>query len=120
MSTTNVPHITAVRAGVSCATATGTAAATGDGNSFYNSGKEIVILEVAGAADDVVATFVTQGTVDGNAVGDKTVAVGANARLVCKPFPTEHYNVTSGTDINKVVVTWAGTLTNATIMVIAP
>lgn len=121
MATTDVPHIVLTRDGINAATDQAIAAASGDGNSFHNSGREVVILEVAGAEDDVVATFVTQGTVDGNAVADKTVAVGANSRVALKPFPTSHYNVPVGqTDAGKVVVTWTGTITNASIMVLAP
>lgn len=119
MATTNVPVTQSTRAGVSVATATATAAASGDGNSFTNNGNCVAIIEVAGAASDVVASFVTQSTVDGQAVGDRTVAVGANSRKVVGPFPPEIYNVKDVTDNGKVVVTWTGTLTNASIMVIA-
>lgn len=120
MATTNVALIQSTRAGVSIATALATAAASGDGNSFTNDGKQYAILEVAGAAVDVIATFVTQTTVDGQAVADRTVAVGANSRKIVGPFPPETYNVKETTDNGKVVVTWAGTLTNATIMIVGP
>ena len=118
MATTNVPITTATRAGVQILTAAATAAASGDGNSFTNDGNQIIILENAGAATDVVATVVTQSTVDGLAVSDKTIALAANDRQVAGPWPPEIYNAKSGTDVGKVVVTWAGTLTNATIRVV--
>lgn len=120
MATTNVPVTALTRSGVNGLAAAYTAAASGDGNSFFNSGREIVILDNAGAASNVVATFVTVNTVDGNAISNLDVAIGANARLILKPFPVADYNATGTTDTNKVTVTWAGTLTNATMAVFAP
>ena len=119
MATTNVAVTQLTRAGVSCLAAGWTAAASGDGNSFYNTGNEIVILDNAGAATDVVATFVTPGTVDGLAIANQTYALAANDRLIVKPFPPSIYNATGATDTNKVTVTWAGTLTNAKMGVYA-
>jgi len=115
MATTDIPITTVTRAGTQILTAAATAADGSNGNSFTNDGNVWIILENAGSATNVVATFVTADSVDGLAISDHTVSLAANDRQAVKPFPVSPYNNKSGTDVNKVTVTWTGTLTNATI-----
>ena len=118
MATTNVPVTTIARTGTQILTSGATAAASGDGNNFVWSPNTWVILENAGAATNVVATFVTQDTVEELAISDLAISLAANDRQAVRPL-SELYKFKSGTDIGRVVVTWAGTLTNATIRVIS-
>lgn len=70
------------------------ASAAGGGDQFLNDGK--TYLEVVNGATDCNVTIVTQSTVDGLAVADKTVTVSASTRKKIGPFPPSIYNDTSG------------------------
>ena len=84
-------------------TATYTAIIT-DGISFSNDGATFLHVK-NGAASTMTITVQSQITVDGLAVADLAVEVGASEERFIGPFPTTTYNVQSGTDINKVYVT---------------
>lgn len=47
-------------------------------------------------ASAITVTLVTQGTVDSQAVADRTVTVAAGAIKLIGPFPTATYNDSSG------------------------
>lgn len=70
------------RAGVDIA---GVAAASG-GDTFTNTGKEILIVKNGDSSSHNV-TITTSVTVDGNAVADPVVAVGAGVTKSIGPFP---------------------------------
>lgn len=87
------------RAGVSGAL---TAAASG-GDEFVNDGR--TYLDVAnGSGGSITVTAVTQSTVDGLAVADLAVAVGAGVRTKIGPFPPNIYNDVNG----RVQITYSG------------
>ena len=65
-------------------------AAYTDGNSFSNNGKTWVeILNLTGAT---TLTIDTPNTVDGEAIANPTVSIGANTRYKVGPFPPDVYN----------------------------
>lgn len=83
-----------VRAGLA-ATYTGSLS-TSDTYTFPNDGKTILHVKKTGAGECTV-TIVTQSTVDGQAVADRTVSVPATTgdRFI-GPFPREQYNDANG------------------------
>jgi hypothetical protein len=81
--------ITAARAGVSVVGA----AAAGGGDTFTNTGGEVAIV-FNGDGSPITVTFTTSVTVDGLAVADRAVTVGASARLAIGPFPKYAYGST--------------------------
>ncbi len=103
-----MPAITvavAARAGITITTATvvptdtlvetgGTACDVG-GDSFANSGQELAIF-TNGSGAPITLTFVSQNTVDGRAVADRTVSILAGATVAYGPFPIGIYNDASG------------------------
>jgi hypothetical protein len=64
--------------------------ATETGDAFLNDGK--VWIHVINGAGELVLTIITQQTIDGEAVDDKTVTIDASTTQVIGPFPTEIYN----------------------------
>ena len=87
------------RAGVSGALT----AAAGGGDSFANDGRTYLDVN-NGSGGSITVTFVTQQTIDGLAVADLAVAVGAGARSKVGPFPPSIYNDANG----RVQVTYSG------------
>lgn len=71
------------------------AAANVAGNSLANSGKEFLHIK-NGAVSSITVTIETPGTVDGQAVADRTVTIGAGAEKMIGPFPPQTYNQDSG------------------------
>jgi len=70
----------------------GVAAAAG-GDEWVNDGSELLLIEHTNAGGaDATLTIVTQKTVDGEAVADKTVAIVKGKRYIIGPFPTGYYN----------------------------
>jgi hypothetical protein len=70
------------------------AAVAAGGDQFLNTGGEFVVIKNANAATRTV-TFVTQQTVDSEAVADKAVVVpgtGGGGMTIAGPFPTKVYN----------------------------
>lgn len=96
-----------VRAGVDMSSAV---AAAGGGDAFLNTGKEFLAAKNASGAP-ITITFVTQVTVDGQAVADLAVAVPAGHTMLIGPFPPGYYNDGSG----QVQVTYSG-VTTLTVM----
>jgi len=94
----------AVRGGVSLlvvttvddlAVMTGGTACGALGDKFANTGQEVAVF--ANASDAAITiTFVTQSTVDGRAVADRTASIPAGSLAVYGPFPQGDYNDTSG------------------------
>lgn len=87
------------RAGVSGALT----AAAGGGDSFANDGRTYLDVN-NGSGGSITVTFVTQQTIDGLAVADLAVAVGAGVRTKVGPFPPSIYNDANG----RVQVTYSG------------
>lgn len=69
-------------------------AANVDGHSIQNNGHTVLHVKTAGTACTV--TIQTPGTVDGMAVADRTVALGATAERIIGPFPPSDYNQPTG------------------------
>lgn len=65
-------------------------AAEADGNSFNNTGREM--LHVKNGATDVVVTVQVPRTVDGQAVTARTVTVPATEERMIGPFPPSIFN----------------------------
>ena len=84
-----------------------TANAVASEDSFTNDGKTLIEVINADASPNTV-TIVTQSTVDGLAVADKTVVVPAGEARIIGPFPKQIYNNTSGA----VVVQHSNTTSN--------
>jgi hypothetical protein len=85
----------------------------GNGNSFVNTGRELLIID-NGDASSKTATIVSTATVDGLAVADLPVVVAAGKRAVVGPFPPSVYG-------SPVTVTWsAGTSVKAMVLQVVP
>lgn len=74
--------------------------AAGAGDEFTNDGRTVLYVKNGATSCDV--TFETAKTVDGLAVADLTVTVGANKEFCIGPFPPNIYNDSDG----KVQVTY--------------
>lgn len=62
-----------------------------NGNSFVNTGREII--EIAnGAGAPITVTFVTTLTYQGYAIADQTVTVTNGTTKICGPFDTALFN----------------------------
>lgn len=96
-----------VRAGLSPAYAS----AAGGGDSFANTGKEFLHVKNDDASSKTV-TIVTQSTVDGLSVSDRTVTVPAGESRMIGPFQTAIYN----DDNSRVNVTYSA-VTSVTVAV---
>lgn len=70
----------------------GVAAAAG-GDTFVNTGAEILIIKNGGGAP-ITLTVATPATLDGLAVTDLTATIGAGATRSVGPFPPGWYNDT--------------------------
>lgn len=66
-------------------------AAAAGGDEFANTGKEFLKVKNADAAG-ITVTLDIETAVDGAAVVDPTVSVGAGEEKLIGPFPTRHYN----------------------------
>jgi len=80
------------------------AAAAGGGDEFVNTGKELLLVNhTNGGGSAVTLTITTSATVDGLAVADRTVSIGAGEFHVLGPFETSQYNDANG----KVQLGWS-------------
>lgn len=79
-------------------------AAAEAGDSFPNTGREVVYVDCTGSGASRTVTFALTGTADGqSASAGKAVTIGAGLIKICGPFPTELYN-----DVNsRVVMTYS-------------
>ncbi len=92
------------------------ASAAAGGDEFVNNGGELLLLEhTNGAGADMTLTIVTQQTVDGEAVADKTITIGKGTIQLLGPFPTGIYNDANG----KVQLTYSSE-TDCQLAVIKP
>lgn len=67
--------------------------AAAGGDKFANTGKELLLIEhTNGGGSNVTLTVVTQNTVDGLAVSDKTIVIAPGTRQLLGPFPKQIYN----------------------------
>lgn len=88
MARTVLPVVQAARNGVTSPTEQ--AGDTTNGHVVTNSGRTIVTVRNADTSAHSV-TFVTPGTVDGQAVGDRTASVPASTSMDFGDFPTSVY-----------------------------
>lgn len=92
------------------------AACAGGGDQFANTGQEIAVIK-NGSGSPITVTFVTQATVDGQAVGDLAVVLAAGETRSIGPFPTGIYNDVNG----NLQMTYSGvTSLTAKILKVAP
>ncbi len=89
------------RAGVTVSLAS---AAVG-GDEFVNTGQEFFMITNGGGSINV--TISTPNSVDGNAIADLVVVVGAGVTMFIGPFPKGTYNDSA----NKVQITYSGVTT---------
>lgn len=68
-------------------------AATAGGDTFINTGSEVLIIK-NGDSSGMTLTVVTPVTVDGQAVPDETMAVAAGETRMVGPFPPGWFNDT--------------------------
>jgi len=68
----------------------GQAAAAG-GDDFLNDGEKLLVIE-NDDVDSMDLTITTTKTVDGEAVADKVITIGAGERHLVGPFPPQVYN----------------------------
>lgn len=97
---TLIPTNTIIRTGVQPALTAGDAT---NEMYFVNDGRTLIYALNTGVASAL--TFITPGTVDANAIANRTVSIGIHADegTFTGPFPPEIYNQTDGTvhvDIN--------------------
>lgn len=93
MPRVNIPHQQVSRAGV-ITNGTGVSETNSDAandHQVVNDGKVLVFVRSTDAGTQSV-TFVTQGTVDGQTIGDRVENVGAGVTEVFGPFPVEIYS----------------------------
>jgi hypothetical protein len=90
----------------------GLTAASSGGDQFANTEREQLIVKNADASSKDV-TFVSQQTVDGQAVADKTVTVAAGDTMAFGPFPAGTFNDAGG----NLQVTYSA-VTSVTVKVI--
>lgn len=88
-------------------------AATGGGDQFTNTGKEVLLVTNADATSKTV-TLATAATVDGLAVADRSVAVPSGKTYAIGPFPRYVYNDASA----YVQVTYSA-VTSVTVKVVS-
>ena len=88
-------------------------AANVDGNSFNNTGREVIY--VINGATVCNVTVQTPGNVDGNAIADLAVAVPANEGRMIGPFAPGIYN--QGGAVGDVVYVDYDDVTNVTVAV---
>lgn len=68
-------------------------AAAGGGDTFVNTGQEILVVKNGGGAG-ITVTITTPATVDGLAVADLTATIAAGETRSIGPFPPSIYNDT--------------------------
>jgi hypothetical protein len=66
-------------------------AAAGGGDSFPNTGQEMLYVRNGGGSQ-ITVTLAYQVTFDGQTIPSKTVAVPAGEAMLIGPFPTGSYN----------------------------
>lgn len=85
-----------------------------DGHSYPNSGKEFFHVKTGGTGATV--TVQTPGTVDGNAIADKSYVLGTNTERMIGPFPPSVYNQADGSvyiDFSSVTTVTIGAFRNS-------
>lgn len=88
MPRVELPVTQATRDGITPAE---TAADTANDHKWNNTGRELIVVRNDGA-DSASVTFVIPGSVDAQALADRTIAIPAGATRVFGPFPTSTYN----------------------------
>jgi len=83
---------------------------------FPNSSQNVVLHVKNGAGAPINVTFITPGTVDGQTVGDRIVAVPAGGERIIGPFRNTHYG--SGTNGSSVYFD-VSSATSITLMALA-
>lgn len=83
--------------------ATEPAADTTNGNFVVNDGR-VFIQARASTANARTITFLTSGTVDGQAIGDRVVNISASTTKIIGPFPVSIYSQTLEFDASNVDV----------------
>ena len=107
MPTTDVPVVETSTSGIVIGSdAAEVPGDTSNGHSMQNTGGEprLIVRNDGGSVRSIV--FATVGTVDGQATGNRTESIPANATgLIFGPFRESDYNVRSGDDKGKLTFT---------------
>jgi hypothetical protein len=72
------------------------ASANAAGHSFNNGGKEFLHIKTGGTG--CVVTMSIPGTVDGQAIADRTYTIGTNSERMIGPFPVDVYEQPGSSD----------------------
>lgn len=97
MPRTNLAPVTITRAGVSPGSET--AGDASNGNSISNDGRMVVLVHNNDGSNPHNVTFKTVGTVDGQAIADRVVAMAASSSKWFGPFPPEVYGSSLQVDV---------------------
>lgn len=88
-------------------------AGAGNGSSLAGSG-DIVLHVKNGGGSSINVTVITGGTLEGEPVTDKVIAVANGSEKMIGPFKPAVFNQPSGTDIGKVLVEYSA-ITSVTV-----
>jgi hypothetical protein len=88
-----------------------------NGNRFTNTDSNVILYVRNTNASSRTLTIQTVGTVEGEAVPDKTYVLATNTRTVIGPFPRTKYNQTLDSVENQVALNWDA-VTDVTIELI--
>ena len=98
MARTRIDPVAVSRAGV--ADPSESAGDAVNGNVISNTGKTMIKVHNADGSNPHSITFVTPGTVDGQAVADRTVSIAANATRWFGRFQTSVYGSSMGVTVD--------------------
>lgn len=88
-----------------------TSAAHVDGNKFANTGTEVLMV-INGSGVSIDVTIQTQKTINGLAVSDRVVAVGAGVTKFIGNFqPLDLWNVAGGADNGQIYIDYSAVTT---------
>jgi hypothetical protein len=96
MARATLPLTQSTRDGVVVTETTGDAT---NGHVCTNDGKVLILAHNTGASSRTI-TFITPGTVDGQAVADRTATVATDVSKVFGPFPTADYGASLAIDVS--------------------
>lgn len=71
-----------------------------NGHVVTNTGKTLIFVRNADASNPHSVTFVTPGTVDGQAIGDRTVSIAISTTRVFSEFATNVYGRTMAINVD--------------------
>lgn len=87
-----------------------------NGHSFDNASQNVFVHVKNGGGAGITATFITSKTIDGNAVADLAISVGAGSEAMVGPFRNDLYGqADSANSIDEAVFVDLSSATSVTI-----